>query len=58
MVPSIVYDGNMCKVHDVYSVSADHLLRFSLLASRKTLAVFCLNQCLNFILLLLVAPET
>ena len=32
IVPSIVHDGNMCKVHDVYSVSADHLLRLSLLA--------------------------
>ena len=30
MVPSIAHDGNMCKVHDLYSVSADHLV--SLLA--------------------------
>ena len=30
--PNIVHDGGMCKVHDVYSLSADHLRSFSLLA--------------------------
>ena len=38
IVPSIVHDGNMCKVHDVYSVSADRLLRFSLLARPRDVA--------------------
>ena len=44
MVPSIVHDGSMCKVHDIYSVSADHLLRLFLMAKLQDGAGFILSE--------------
>lgn len=57
--PIIVLDGSMYKVHDVHSVSADHLLKFSLLSRPRVGGYISPEsyQCLNFILLFLVVLE-
>ena len=55
---NMVHDYIMCKVHDVYSVSADHLLKFSLGPQDGGCISPQPYQCLNLILLFLVVLET